>query len=166
MKVQDVMTHDPECCAPDDDLATAAKAMWDLDCGCVPVVGQGHRILGMLTDRDACMAALMRGKALHEIRVADVMSREVIACKPDDRLRDAQVLMSRQRVRRLPVTDSEGRVIGILSLHDLARAARSARRRIFPSVSMKDLAKTFAEVSRPTSKPAMPVMTDNVAYAE
>ena len=166
MKVEDVMTHDPQCCGPDDDLATAAKVMWDLDCGCVPVVAHGRRVVGMLTDRDACMAALMRGRPLHDIRVSDVMSKEVIACKPDDSLRDAQVLMSRQRVRRLPVTDSDGRVIGILSLHDLARTARQTKRKFFPEVRLKDVALTFAEVSRPEAKPAPPSLPSNVAYAE
>lgn len=166
MKVEDVMTHDPQTCGPEDDLATAANAMWDLDCGCVPVVGDGRRLVGMVTDRDACMAALLNGRALHELRVGAVMSKDIATCKPSDDLSVAQAVMRMKRVRRLPVVDGEGRVVGILSLHDIARAAARDKRRLFPKVKLRDVALTFSEVSRPTEKPAPPVLAPNVAYAE
>lgn len=168
MKVEDVMVHDPQCCRPDDDLATVANVMWDLDCGCVPIVGDGHRIVGMITDRDACMAALLNGKPLHELRAADVMAKSIVTAKVGDRLRDVQVLMRKSKVRRLPVTDKDGKVVGIVSLHDLARAAIRERRRFFPTVRLKDVALTIAEISEPTPKPALPEMApaDHVAYAE
>lgn len=160
------MTHDPQTCRPDDDLATAANVMWDLDCGCVPVVGEGRRVVGMITDRDACMAALMSGRPLHELRVAEVMSKEIAYCRPSDGLDEAHAMMRARRVRRLPVTDGEGRVVGVLSLHDIARAAKRDRR-FFPRVKLRDVALTFAEVSQPAGKPAMPALSaPSVAYAE
>lgn len=160
------MTHDPETCTVEDDLATAANVMWELDCGCVPVIAEGRRLVGMVTDRDACMAALLSGRPLHELRVVEVMSKELVTCRPGDDLSVAQALMRTKRVRRLPVTDREGRIVGILSLNDLARAARRARRRLFPEVKLRDVALTFAEVSRPTAKPAPPPLAPNIAYAE
>lgn len=166
MKVEDVMTHDPQTCGPEDDLATAANVMWDLDCGCVPVVGDGRRIVGMLTDRDACMAAFLNGRPLHELRVGAVMSKDIATCKPTDDLQDAQALMRVKRVRRLPVVDAEDRVVGILSLHDVARVAAKDKRRFFPKVKLREVALTFAEVSRPAAKPAPPALAPNIAYAE
>lgn len=160
------MTHDPQTCGPEDDLATAANVMWDLDCGCVPVVGEGRRIIGMVTDRDACMAALLNGRPLHELRVGAVMSKDIATCKPTDELHVAQAVMRMKRVRRLPVVDAESRVVGILSLHDIARAAARDKRRIFPKVKLRELALTFAEISRPAAKPAPPALAPNVAYAE
>lgn len=165
-KVEDVMTHDPQCCTPDDDLATAAKVMWDLDCGCVPVIGDGRHVVGMLTDRDACMAALLNGRPLHELRVSDVMSKDIVSCKATDDLDDAQRLMRIKRVRRLPVTDSDGRVVGVLSLQDLARTAKEQSRRFFPKVRLREVALTLAEVSHATAKPAPPAVAPNLAYAQ
>ncbi len=166
MKVEDVMTHDPQTCGPEDDLATAANVMWDLDCGCVPVVGEERRIVGMVTDRDACMAALLNGKPLHELRVGAVMSRDIATCKASDDLHVAQALMRVKRVRRLPVVDDESRVVGILSLHDVARAAARGRRRFLAPVKLREVALTLAEVSRPAARPAPPAIAPNVAYAE
>lgn len=166
MRVDDLMTHDPECVNPDDDLATAANVMWDLDCGCVPVVGDGHRIVGMITDRDLCMAALLNGRPLHELRVAAVMAKEVATVKNTDTLEQAQIVMRTKHVRRIPVVDQEHRVVGILSLHDLAQAAIRERRRFFPRVRLRDVAATFAEISKPSTKPALPASSTTVAYAE
>lgn len=168
MKVDDVMTHDPHCCRADDDLATVANVMWDLDVGCVPITGDGHRIAGMITDRDIAMAALLNGKPLHELRVSTVMAKEIVTAKVGDPVRDVQALMRKSKIRRLPVVDAEQKVVGIVSLHDLARAAIRERRRFFPNVRLKDVALTIAEISEPTPKPALPELApkDHVAYAE
>lgn len=162
------MTHDPQCQRPDDDLATVANVMWDLDCGCVPIVGDGHRIAGMITDRDIAMAALMNGKPLHELRVSNVMAKEIVTAKVGDSLSTIQSIMRKSKVRRLPVVDADRKVVGIVSLHDIARAAMRARRSFFPSVSMKEVAMTLSEITEPTPKPALPERAprDHVAYAE
>jgi CBS domain-containing protein len=168
LRVEDVMTHNPECCSPEDDLATVANVMWDLDIGCVPVIGDGHHIAGMITDRDICMGAMLAGKALHELRVETVMAKEIVTARVGDRLRTVQELMRKSKVRRLPVVDGDRKVVGVVSLHDLARAAKRDKRRLFPDVRMKDVALTFAEISEPTPKPALPerAPADHVAYAE
>jgi CBS domain-containing protein len=165
MRVLDVMTRGVLSCRSEESLATAAQIMWDQDCGCVPVVGADGQVIGMLTDRDACMSALHQGRPLHEILVANAMSREPVTCGPADAIEDALALMRRARVRRLPVVDQARRPIGILSLHDVARAANAGRDAWFPSIRWKDVGRAFAEVSRPWPKPAMPSRTD-VAIAE
>lgn len=168
LRVEDVMTHNPECSHADDDLATVANVMWDLDVGCVPIVGDGHRIAGMITDRDVAMAAFLNGKPLHELRVADVMAKTIVTARVGDRLRSVQELMQKSKIRRVPVVDGDKKLVGIVSLHDLVRAAKKERRRLFPDVRMKDIATTLAEISEPTPKPALPERAPaaNVAYAE
>lgn len=168
LRVEDVMTHGPESCQADADLATVANVMWDLDVGCVPIVGDDHRIAGMITDRDIAMAAFLNGKPLHDLRVADVMAKTIVTAKVGDRLRTVQELMEKSKIRRLPVVDGERKLVGIVSLHDLVRAAKKEQRRLFPDLRMKDIARTLAEISEPTPKPAMPEKApqDHVAYAE
>lgn len=122
MKVEDIMVREVRCCAPTDALNHGAQIMWESDCGCVPVVDADGRVIGMLTDRDICMAAYTQGATLSGIGVASAMCREVFSCRPSDDLPVAQELMRRHRVRRLPVTDAEGKLVGIVSLSDIARA--------------------------------------------
>lgn len=164
--VEDVMTRKPRCCRPEDDLATAAQVMWDVDCGCVPIVVDGRHIVGMITDRDVCMAALMNGRPLHEVRVEHVMTKNIATCKSTDDVREAQRIMRRRKVRRLPVTDAEGKLVGILSLHDVASTAKRNMRRLLPKVRLREVGLTFAEVSERPPSPAPPKIAPNVAYAE
>jgi CBS domain-containing protein len=128
MKVELLMTKDPRTCSADDALATAARLMWERDCGCVPVVaGAGsHQVVGVVTDRDVCMAAYTQGRPLWEIPVRAAMSSEVWTCHPDDTLKDALRIMRHRRVRRLPVVDGQGHLLGLLSLTDVALAAGDA----------------------------------------
>jgi CBS domain-containing protein len=125
MRVGDLMTREVQTCSADDTLTQAAQIMWDTDCGCVPVVDAKGRIIGMLTDRDVCMAAYTQGRPLHEITVESVMSQDVQVCSPSDSPAMAQALMQQYKVRRLPVVDSERRVIGLLSLSDMAYCMQS-----------------------------------------
>jgi CBS domain-containing protein len=119
----DVMSRDPRTCAPSDTLHRAAQIMWEGDCGCVPVVDSSSRVVGMITDRDVCMAAYTQGLALWQIPVSSAASQGVVAVRDSDTLDYAERQMQRHRLRRLPVLDAEGRVVGILSLSDLARSA-------------------------------------------
>jgi CBS domain-containing protein len=118
--VEDVMTQGATTCSPDATLADAAKIMWDRDCGFVPVTDDGGVLRGVVTDRDACMAAYTRGLPLSAIPVASAMSSDVACVRGDDPLARAHDLMRERRVRRLPVVDERRRVVGVLSLNDLA----------------------------------------------
>jgi CBS domain-containing protein len=129
MKVQDLMMWEVESCYPSSDLAEAAMIMWRKDCGFVPVVeNPGNKVAGVITDRDICMATATQHKGPHDIRVGDVMSRELFTCAATDDARTAMQKMKEGRVRRLPVVDERGVLRGVVSLNDLACAAeRTAR---------------------------------------
>jgi CBS domain-containing protein len=127
MTIEPIMSRQVQHCRPDHTLDYAAARMWEHDCGCLPVCtadGDNEpRVIGMLTDRDVCMAALFQGRPLHELKVADAMSRDIRVSKLDDRPEDVELLMREQRIRRVPVTDDAGTLVGIVSLADFARAA-------------------------------------------
>lgn len=121
MRVEEQMTKNVTTCKTGDSLARAAKLLWDHDCGCVPVVGHLGRVLGMITDRDICMAALITGKSLAELRVRDAMARDIATMRASESTHEAEMVMRNRRVRRLPVLDDQNRLIGLLCCNDLVR---------------------------------------------
>ena len=125
MTAKDLMTSNVKSCVADADLATVAKIMWDCDCGTVPVVNEERKVIGMITDRDICIAAATRSTAPGNIRVREVMSGHVHKCFNEDDVSTVLRTMKERRVRRLPVVDRQERLVGIVSLNDLvARADR------------------------------------------
>ena len=129
MKVDQLMKTDVSTCSPNDSLARVAQIMWERDCGVVPVVDDTGRVVAMITDRDVCMAAFTQDMLLSHIPVRTAASRMVFSVRPDDTIETAEEIMRRRRVRRLPVTADGGRLVGILSLSDLARhTGRGAER--------------------------------------
>jgi CBS domain-containing protein len=120
--VKDLMTRSVHACHPNDSLEIACRIMWENDCGSVPVVDDGLRVRGMITDRDVCMAAWNQGRPLKEIPVGTACSSDLVCCLQDDPVSEAERLMMRHRVRRLPVTDPYGRLLGVLSLSDIIGA--------------------------------------------
>ena len=127
MLVESLMTRDAESARPESTLAEAAAVMWRRDCGVVPVVEEGGAVVGVITDRDICMALSMRGQRAAEVRVAEVMARGVETCTPVDDVREALEAMARRQVRRLPVVDSRGRLVGVLSINDIIRHTRKGK---------------------------------------
>jgi CBS domain-containing protein len=146
MKVSDLMTTHASTCRPDAPLHFAAQIMWDHDCGCVPVVDDSNRIVGMLTDRDVCMAALMQGKSLSEMTVESAMSRAVYGCSPEDDVEKAAGLMRLRQVRRVPVVDDVGHLMGVISLSDFARALAANASN---GVTTPTVARTLFDISQP-----------------
>lgn len=131
-------------------LDAAARLMWDHDCGVVPVVDDFGRLVGVVTDRDACMAAYTRGAALRDVGVATVMCNDVITCRSEDSIPLAMRLMETHQLRRLPVVDDDRCPIGILAVNDLVRHA------IRPSAGQRDavqeLIHALATIGRPRRK--------------
>jgi CBS domain-containing protein len=124
MTVKELQTSQVKSCSGETDLAAAAKIMWDSDCGVVPVVDHERTVVGMITDRDICIATATRSANPSEIRVLDVMSRSGLhSCTPGDDVRSALDTMKKHRIRRLPVVDRQERLVGILSLNDLVMRA-------------------------------------------
>jgi len=127
MRVEQLMTHELKVCTEADTLNRAAQIMWEHDCGCVLVIsanGDG-RLIGIVTDRDIAMAAYTQGKQLWAIPVGAAMAHKVVACHASDGISRAKALMRDNRVRRLPVLDQNERMVGLISLSDVAREAES-----------------------------------------
>jgi len=126
MKIEDLMTRRVVAARADTELAHVARLMWDNDCGSVPVVDAEDKVVGILTDRDVCMGAHFSGRALRELRAASCMASELVTCRPNDSVETVVKLMGTKKVRRVPVTDSAGRLVGLVSVGDLLGAAARA----------------------------------------
>jgi CBS domain-containing protein len=120
MKVRDAMTHDVRITNPNETILQAAQTMADLDAGVLPV-GDHDRLVGMITDRDIAIRGIAEGKG-PDTKVRDVMTSEVKYCFDDQEIDEVCRNMGNIKVRRLPVLDHSKRLVGILSLGDIALA--------------------------------------------
>lgn len=123
MIIAEVMKRGVYTCSPTDTLQVPAQIMWEHDCGSVPIVDQDGRVVGMITDRDICMAAYLRGQRLQDCVTCDVMARPAVACRPGDPVEKAELAMREHQVRRLPIIGDDQRLTGIVSVNDLLLAA-------------------------------------------
>ena len=151
MQIKDIMSQPPVTCPLESTLDQAARLMWEFDCGIIPVVNDEGRVAGVVTDRDICMAAYTKGRAIDAIPVDTAMAREVIAVHQNDLIEHAEALMQEHQVRRLPVIDGDGRPIGIVAMNDLARLAARGHK----SHVDRELVRTMAAVCRPRSEAHM-----------
>jgi CBS domain-containing protein len=150
IRVLDIMTRCVATVPAHATLADAAKVMWDKNCGFVPVIDPAtEAIAGVVTDRDVCMGAFTQGAPLHAIPVTRSMSPKIAACSPQDVLAKVQETMRTHRVRRLPVLDDQRRVVGVLSLDDLARTAMEPPSARSEPHLRREVAKTLGVVARP-----------------
>lgn len=150
MRVAQIMSQPAVTCGQDDTLDAVARLMWDHDCGAVPVVGDDGTVVGLVTDRDVCMAAYTQGRTLQTIPVSRAMARQVFSCRPEDSIETAERLMADLRIRRLPVVDGEGRPLGVLSLADIARAAMESRDAV---VDLSEAVRILAAICQPRRTP-------------
>jgi len=118
MKVSEAMVKDVKFCTPKMNLAAVAEILWKQGCGTLPVVENG-RVLGMITDRDICIALGTRNVKAADTLVKDVTLPKVFYCAPEDDIRASLHTMAAQKVRRLPVIDAKGTLAGILCLDDI-----------------------------------------------
>jgi CBS domain-containing protein len=144
MKVSNLMTRDVITCRATDTLDFAAQQMWTYDVGSLPILDDRGRVVGVLTDRDALMAAFTRGEPLHAISVGSTMSADPCTCSPDDELSTVEAQMRHRQIRRVPVVDDDRHPVGILSVNDLARG--SQRR---AEVNAAEVVATLAAVCAP-----------------
>jgi CBS domain-containing protein len=150
MRVFEIMTRKVATCAESDTLADAARLMAEADCGVIPVVGSApSQPVGVVTDRDICMAAYRFGKRLTEIRVRDAMTAPVRTCNVDASASEAEYVMRDAGVRRLPVVDDRGTLVGIVSLADLALEAQHERRLSRPTLEEIEIGDTLAVICKP-----------------
>jgi len=145
MNVRNVMRREPRTIAPTADLATAGRLMAEVECGVLPVVADGGRVVGMVTDRDLGITLARLDRRPSEVSVAQAMSRDVHACAVGDDLRRALATMAAFRVRRLPVIGPDGTLEGILSLDDTALLAHE-RTANLDGLLYADVARTLAAI--------------------
>ena len=124
MRVRELMSAPVTSVRPGDSLEQAARLLWEHDCGVLPVVDSTGAVGAAITDRDICMAAYTQGKRLSEIRVREVISNKVVSCRPEESWVTVAGRMATHQVRRLPVVDGAGKLVGIVSINDLALAAQ------------------------------------------
>ena len=141
MTIAGLMTRTLKHCRSTDSLDRAAQLMWDFDIGALPVVDDRGQLIGMITDRDICMAAYTRGETLPNIPVAHAMTTHVVSCRPDDTIKTAANLMANHKIRRIPVVDDDQRPVGVVSLNDLAIATIEHR-----EMSPLEMAGTLAAI--------------------
>lgn len=144
MKAEDLMTRDVCTCSPGDSLEQAARIMWDSDVGCLVVTDGEQRPIGMITDRDIAMAAYTQGVPPRDAHVANAMSKQVMTCSASTSLGEIESTMRAPQIRRVPVIDANGALIGIVALGDIARSAQSTP---FRRTEIPGLAKTLASIT-------------------
>jgi len=144
MNIDRIMTKDVRACNTGHTLERAAQLMWEHDLGSVPVVDDNGVVIGIITDRDALMAAYTRGQRLAEISVGDVMSTDIVTCRDNDNDKEVARRMANAKVRRIPVVDSDRKLIGIVTLNDLAQAMLRS-----PEITAIEVAETLAAVCEP-----------------
>ncbi|HET9797263.1 MAG TPA: CBS domain-containing protein [Gemmatimonadaceae bacterium] len=126
MKISEIMTKDPHSVSPDTSVSEAARMMKEEDVGLVPVVERvggaetRGRLIGVVTDRDIAIRAVAEGRAA-DAPVRDVMSGGVKTCSPDDSVEEAMDLMGREQVRRIPIVDERGSLVGVVAQADVVR---------------------------------------------
>ena len=120
MQVKEVMSRGVECVRPNATLQEAAQRMRELNVGPLPVCGDDDRLMGMITDRDIAVRAVAEGLDPWTARVRDIMTPTIVYCFDDQDVNEAAQLMTENQIRRLVVLSREKRLVGILSLGDMA----------------------------------------------
>lgn len=146
MKVQDIMTKNVKACTPDTSLSAAAALMWDVDCGVLPVVSDGGKVVGLITDRDIAIALGTRNRLASDIPVSEVMAAQVYSCVADDDVHTALKTMRKDRVHRLPVVNEEGLLEGIVSMNDIALHAEKFDGHRIKDLTYDDFVNTFKAI--------------------
>lgn len=150
MKVHEIMTRDVAACRPDECCSTAVQQMWDNDCGIIPIVDSERRVIGAITDRDIAIACWSRDTTPASLRICDTMTADIKCCCPDDTVMAAEEIMEQCQIRRLPVTDDDGKLCGIISLADITRQSGNGRAKS-RDLDPKKVVEAYAAVCQPRS---------------
>ncbi|HYS08314.1 MAG TPA: CBS domain-containing protein [Myxococcales bacterium] len=126
MRCEEIMKRDVQCVQPTDPVQAAARRMRDANIGFLPVCDSSRKVLGAITDRDIALRIVADGRP-PTTAIGDVMTREVVACAPGDDVRRAEELMGKQHKSRMIVADEEWRLVGVISLSDIAQVEDASR---------------------------------------
>lgn len=149
MKVQDVMTRNVATCGNDATLAEAAGLMWEYDCGVIPIVDDQRRVVGVITDRDICMALALNNRLASEVSVGEVSSGRVFTGSPQSDVRELLTTMKSEQILRVPVVEQDGTLVGIVSLSDLVQRSDEVHGQKKPEISYEQVVDTRKAITEP-----------------
>lgn len=141
MKIKEIMTPNPSAVWLTQSLADAARLMWENDCGVLPIIKDGRKVVGLITDRDICMASGMKQANPAEISVEQVMTGQVFSVNAEDEIAQALRTMQEHKIRRLPVVSADGELEGILSMNDIVLKAGESN-----GVDYGDVVRTYQAI--------------------
>ena len=162
MKVKEVMMGTPYYCQPETNLGSATELMWNANCGFLPVEGQGGKIIGVITDRDICIALGTRSRPAGDLCVGEVMSGKLYACSPDDDIHIALQTMREGKVRRLPVIAKDTFLMGVISMDDILLRTEPMSLGREPELSSDEVVRTYRTI---TQRQVPQVVTKRAAVA-
>jgi len=148
MNIADLCTRDLRSCRPETNLAEVVSILWERDCGAVPVLDGNGRFVGVITDRDVCVAVGTRGRLASEIAVKDVMSGKVACCRLGDSAKEALRIMREAQIRRLPVLDENGILQGMVTVGDIIRAIRDSKAKKGQDALLQEVILTLMAISQ------------------
>jgi CBS domain-containing protein len=146
MKVKEVMTQPAVCCRPETNVGRAVELMWNRNVGMLPVVDNDGKLIGVVTDRDICIAMGTRNRLPGELTVGEIAIRRVFTCKPNNDIHEALNAMGSHQVRRLPVVNDQGTPQGLLSMDDLVLHSEVGKLRGACDLSSEEVASTMKKV--------------------
>jgi CBS domain-containing protein len=147
MKVRDVMMKSIAFCGARNNLAEATEMMWVHNCGILPVVDEHQKPIGVITDRDICIALGTRNSPASEVSVGKVTNGQLFYCAAEDDLHSALEIMRRKRVRRLPVVGKDGLLDGILSMDDVVLHAEKGAGGKDPELTFEEVVETYKGIA-------------------
>lgn len=148
MKVNEVMTATPSYCQSETNLRSAAELMWNANCGFLPVLAEDGKVIGVLTDRDICVALATRNRLPGDVTVGEVMSGKLYFCDPDDEIHIALQGMKDGSVRRLPVIAKNGTLVGVVSIDDIMLHAEPTRLGRHAELSSDELVRAYRAIAQ------------------
>lgn len=146
MKVKEVMTQSAVCCGPQTNVGKVVELMWNRNVGMVPVVDNDGKLIGVVTDRDICIAMGTRNRLAGDLTAGEIATKKVFTCKPNDEIHDALYEMSRHQIRRLPVVNDQGVPQGVLSMDDLVVHSEVGRLRGACELSSEEVAAALKKI--------------------
>jgi CBS domain-containing protein len=148
MKVKEVMMGTPYYCQPETNLGSATELMWNANCGFLPVEAAEGKVIGVITDRDICIALGTRNRLAGDVTVSEVMPGKLYSSAPDDDIHMALQTMKEGKVRRLPVIAKNGPLVGVVSMDDILLRAEPTRPGKEPELSSDEVVRTYRAITQ------------------
>jgi CBS domain-containing protein len=148
MKVKEVMMGTPYFCRSNTNLGSATELLWNANCGFLPVEGSDGKVIGVVTDRDICIALGTRARLAGEVFVGEVMSGKLCSCLPDDDIHVALQTMMEGKVRRLPVIAKDGTLVGVISMDDILFRTEPMSLGKEPELSTDEVVRTYRAITQ------------------